>query len=197
MRLILASIVGTVIVFAWGGLSWMVMDLWSEDLRELPNADALMPAIKANVGATGAYAFPPLVESEGVSPEEARQAWTEQCAEGPVGILLVRPDGADTASPSMFIVGILLEFAGAMLLAVVLATAARAGHGPAGRMAIGIAIVGFAVIAGVLVPSNFMMNPAGWVRAMAGDLAIGWGLAVVAISIIVKAPRTGGRLGRS
>ena len=78
-----------------------------------------------------------------------------------------------------------------------LATAARAGHGPVGRMAIGIAIVGFAVIAGVLVPSNFMMNPAGWVRAMAGDLAIGWGLAVLAISIIVRAPRTGGRLGRS
>ena len=65
MRLILASIVGTVIVFAWGGLSWMVMDLWSNDLRELPNADALMPAIKANVGETGAYAFPPMVESDG------------------------------------------------------------------------------------------------------------------------------------
>ncbi|MCP4834303.1 MAG: hypothetical protein GY895_06000 [Phycisphaera sp.] len=201
MRIILAAILGTLVVFAWGAVSWTVLDLWSDDLRDLPKADVLMPEIRANIDQPGAYVFPPMpVISDDVAPEREEQlleAWAEASRQGPTGVLLVRPDGVDPGRPSMFLFGLLLEFGGALLLAVVLSTAARAGHGPVGRIAIGAAIVGFAVISGVLVPSNFMVHPSGWVRAMTGDLAVGWGLATLVIALLVKSPVRGGRHARS
>lgn len=201
MRIILAAILGTLVVFAWGAVSWIALDLWDDELRDLPQADVLMPEIRGSIDQPGAYVFPPMpVMSDDIDAEEEQRlmdAWTEASRQGPTGILLVRPDGVDPGRPSMFVFGLLLEFGGSLLVAVVLATAARAGHGLAGRVAIGAAVVGFAVISGVLVPSNFMVHPSGWVRAMTGDLAVGWGLATLVIALVVKSPARGGRHARS
>ena len=54
------------------------------------------------------------------------------------------------------------------------------------------------VVGGVLVPGNFMVHPAGWTRAMAGDLILGWGLALVVMAAIVRTPKKrAGRYARS
>ena len=201
MRPIMAAVAGTVVVFLWGFVSWAGLELWSDDLQDLPNADRLMPEIREAVPATGAYAFPPrpdlAPDADASAIEAADRAWVERAEAGPVGVLLVRPGGATPMPASMFVTGIILEFAGALLLTVILSISTRAGVGLGGRLLLGFGIVVFGVVAGVLVPSNFMLLPAGWTRAMAGDFAIGWGLAVVAIALIVRAPRRSGRHARS
>ena len=201
MRIILAAILGTIVVFVWGAVSWIGLDLWDGELRDLPQAEVLMPEIRATIDQPGAYLFPPMpvMSDETGAEEEDRllESWKEAARQGPTGVLLVRPDGVDPGRPSMFVFGFLLEFGGALLLSVILSIAARAGHGPAGRFAIGIAILGFAVIAAVMVPGNFMLLPSDWVKAMAGDLAIGWSLAVLVIALVIKNPSRGGRHART
>ena len=200
MRIIVAAILGTIVVFVWGAVSWTVLDLWGDEIRELPASEALVSEIGSTIDEPGAYVFPPMPDPPPDASEEERaalmQAWTEASNEGPAGVLLVRPNGVEPMNPSMFIVGFLLEFGGALLISLVLAIAAQAGLGRAGRIVIGIGLVGFAVIAGVLVPGNFMILPADWVKAMAGDLAIGWSLAVVVIAFVVKSRSGGGRHAR-
>ena len=100
-------------------------------------------------------------------------------------------------APSMYVRGVLLEFAGAILLAVLLAIATKAGAGYMGRLGIGVAALAFAVVSGVLVPGNFMVLPSAWTRAMAGDMILGWGLALLVMAAIVSGPRRSGRYARS
>ncbi len=202
MRLIIAAVVGTVIVFIWGVVSWTMLDLWSEQIRDLPGEDATISEIAKDVPGTGAYVFPARPEvSDSASKDEraeAEQAWLERVRTGPSGVLLVHPGGYEPKPSGMFIRGLLLEFAGSFLLAVLLGIAGRAGAGYGGRLAIGIAALAFAVVGGVLVPGNFMVHPAGWTRAMAGDLILGWGLALVVMAAIVRTPKKrGGRYARS
>jgi hypothetical protein len=194
MRLIIAAIVGAIIVFVWGGLAWMALGIWDDSVENLRPSDAVMAAISENVTESGVYVFPPEPEvddpNDDAAMTAATEAWMARKAEGPTGVLLVHPRGVKGSMPMMYGMGFALEFAGALLLAILLSNAARAGCGFGGRLAIGVAIIGFAAISGVIVPANFMHHPAGWTKAMAGDLAIGWGLAVVVMSMIIKKPRT-------
>jgi hypothetical protein len=193
MRQIIAAIVGTAIVFLWGGLAWMALGVWDDSVQNLRPADAVMTAISESVTEPGAYVFPPEPEvsdsDDDAAMTAATEAWMARMDEGPTGVLLVHPKGIKGSAGMMFGMGIALEFAGAMLMTILLSIAARAGCGLGGRIAVGAAIIGFAVLSGVIVPSNFMHHPAGWVRAMAGDLAIGWGLATVVMAMIIKKPR--------
>lgn len=192
MRMILASILGTLVVFTWGFATWVVLEIWSDDLREMSPSAAteIRAAIDGTIEESGAYVFPPrpVVEDPGDAEAmaAAEAAWLDEVKAGPTGVLLVHPGGTDPMRPSMFVQGILLEFAGAFLLAVFLQMATRAGAGYGGRVAVGCGVIGFAVVAGVLVPGNFRDDPAGWTRAMAGDLAVGWGLAVLVMAAIIR-----------
>ena len=192
MRTILATILGTLVVFIWGFVTWVVLEIWSEDLQEMsPTASTeIRSSIEGVIEQPGAYVFPPRPAvadpDDPAAVAAADEAWLVDVREGPTGVLLVHPDGTDPMRPSMFARGIVLEFAGALLLAVFLQMASRAGAGYGGRVAVGCGVIGFAVVAGVLVPGNFRDDPAGWVRAMAGDLAVGWGLAVLLMAAIIK-----------
>ena len=200
MRIIVAAILGTIVVFVWGTVSWTAFDPWGDGMKDLPRSGVLLPEIRTTISEPGAYVFParPDTSADASDEERARldQAWIESMNEGPIGVLLVRPDGGEPMSISLFAFGLLLEFGGALLVAVVLSIAGQAGHGRVGRVAIGIAVVGFAVIAGVLVPGHFMLLPTDWVKAMAGDLAIGWSLAILVIALVIKSPSRGGRHAR-
>lgn len=197
MRILIAAVVGTVVVFVWGGLAWMALGVWDDDVENLRPADAVMTAIADTVTEPGAYVFPPEPEVENPDDEAAMtaatEAWMTAMSEGPTGVLLVHPQGIQGSEQGMFLGGLALEFAGALLLAILLSTATRAGCGFGGRLAIGAAVIGFAIVSAVLVPSNFMHHPSGWVRAMAGDLAVGWGLALVVMSAIIKTPKSARR----
>lgn len=201
MRIMFAAILGTIVVFLWGILFWTALDPWGDDLADLPRSEVLLPEIRAAIDVPGAYVFPPMPETPAGAMESqsgnALDSWRDAVRRGPTGILLVRPEGAEPLGISVYVRGLLLEFGGALLLAVVLSSVGRAGRGSLGRIAIGIAMVGFAVIAGVLVPGSFMALPSGWVKSMAGDLAVGWILAVFVIALVVKVPPRSGRHARS
>ena len=193
MRLVIAAVVGTLVVFLWGLISGGGLGLWSSDLRNLPEAQGVMPAIQSSVPATGSYLFPPRPEVPEWDDDQARKAWQGVAETGPTGILLIRPGGSSPRATSMFVTGATLEFAGSLLVAIVLSIAGTAGIGFGGRMALGLSMVAFAVIAGVLVPSNFLELPADWTRSMAGEVAVGWGLAVISIGLVLRTPRRTGR----
>jgi hypothetical protein len=53
-RIFIGSIVGALVVFIWGFLSWGVLGLYKNSISSMPNADVVVPALKTNVGKTGA-----------------------------------------------------------------------------------------------------------------------------------------------
>ena len=195
MRLVIAAVVGTIVVFSWGFFSGGGPGLWSSELRDLPEGAGaqIVPAIQSGIPKTGSYLFPPRSLAPDWDDGEARKAWQDAAEKGPTGIILVRPGGVRPMATAMFVTGVTLEFAGSLLLAAILSIAGSAGIGFGGRMALGLSMVAFAVIAGVLVPSNFMQLPADWTRSMGGELAISWGLAVIAIGFVLRPSRRPGR----
>ncbi|MAC19312.1 MAG: hypothetical protein CMJ23_06450 [Phycisphaerae bacterium] len=195
MRLVIAAVVGTIVVFLWGFFAGGGLGLWSSELRDLPEgAEAqITSAIQSNVPSTGSYLFPPRPPVSDGDDGQARQAWQKAAENGPTGILLVRPSGVRPLAAGRLITGLSLQFAGSLLLAVILSIAGSTGIGFGGRLVLGLSMVAFAVIAGVLIPSNQMQLPADWTRSMVGEPAIGWGLAVIAIGIAVRSSRRTGR----
>lgn len=192
MRLVIAAVVGTIVVFLWGFFAGGGLGLWSSELRDLPKgAEArITTTVQSDVPSTGSYLFP---SRPRVLEGDDGQAWQKAAENGPAGILLVRPSGVRPMATGMFITGLSLQFAASLLVAVILSIAGSTGIGFGGRMALGLSMVAFAVIAGVLVPSNQMQLPADWTRSMAGELAIGWGLAVMAIGLVLGSSRRTGR----
>ena len=202
MRLIIAAAVGTIVVFLWSVLSWTVLDFWSDQIQPLPAEHAAAVTDAASkVPASGAYELPGRPDADrSVEPAErdaAERSWQDAIRSGPAGVLLVHPGGFEPAGSSRLFRNLLLEFAGAILLAVMLGIASRAGAGYAGRLGVGVAAIAFAVVAGVLVPGNLMVHPSGWTRALAGDMILGWGLALLVMAAIVRVPRRSGRYARS
>ena len=165
MRTIVAAILGTAVVFVWEGVAWVGLDLRGDRMKEQPTPDGLLPASRAWIDDSGSCVFPSLpdVPADADGSERTRQ----------------RKAWADAMVQGP--VGVLLV--------------RPKGGEPSGisMIVLGIAIVGFTVVAGVLVPGNFLLPPSDWVKTLAGDLAVGWSMAVLVVAVVVKSPSRSGR----
>ena len=98
MRLIIAAMTGTIIVFTWGFVSWAVLEFWSEDIEFLPTENA--SAYQSFMGSagtipdSGVYVFPARPELADRSEfeddatyesfqEVATSTWTTETRKGP------------------------------------------------------------------------------------------------------------------
>ena len=55
---IVGSLVGAIIVFAWQGLSWMVIGVHDKQMKYTPAQDQIMNVLSANLTEDGLYAMP-------------------------------------------------------------------------------------------------------------------------------------------
>ena len=62
-KLIIASIVGGIIMFAWQFLSWPVLNLHKAANRYTANQDAILAALNTNLPEEGGYMVPALPEN--------------------------------------------------------------------------------------------------------------------------------------
>jgi hypothetical protein len=143
-RIILAGILGGIAMFIWTFLAHMALPLGEAGIRELPHEEAVLAALKANLGeGRGLYHFPGMGLGDNPTREakkEAMRHMSEKLANGPSGILMYH----STRSVSFGrLLGI--EFATELLeaiLAVFLLAQTRIGSF-GGR-------VGFVFVAGIL-----------------------------------------------
>jgi hypothetical protein len=126
IRVILATILGAIIYYAWGYLFWMLLPLGKTAVEEEPFGGAgLVTQMSKVLPTTGVYFIPfPATET---STDDEKVEIEKRHREGPlVRIFYTAGGGHLPASSTMLIRGFLHNLAVAFLLAVVLAVAASA-----------------------------------------------------------------------
>jgi hypothetical protein len=101
-RKILAGILGGMAFFAWSSVAHLATDLGQTGLSELPNEQAVVNDLKANITAPGLYFFP----GYGLGPNAThaqKMASMKDLAPrikaGPIGLMVYHPTGYDALSP--------------------------------------------------------------------------------------------------
>jgi hypothetical protein len=137
--------------------------------------------MRSNITEDGLYFFPGM--GHGEQSPEAMKAWEEKLRAGPIGILVIHPQGAAAFSPRQLIVELITDIFAAFLLALVLTrgavTVLRGGWWGA--------LLGlFAWLSISASYWNWYGFPSAFVAAEGIDQIVGWFLAGLVISVLMK-----------
>jgi len=189
VRVLIASLLGAVVVFAWGAVSHMALPIGDMGVKPLPSEAVVLGSIKRAVPERGAYLFPSPPRDEGMSAEEMAEAterWKEAYAAGPRGMLIFDPSGDDPMSPRML--GI--EFLGGLMAAFVASMLCVGLRAPYVVRVLAIGALGvFAWLAIDVSYWNWYRFPDEFALMGLIDQAAGWLLAGVPIAAIARPSR--------
>ncbi len=190
-RVLTAIIVGTVLAFGWGAISW-TSGIYGSAFRPLPGGGEIAARIDAaTAGGEGAFIHPSPPQVADLNDQQraiAQDAYAAEHRKGPLVMALVRRQGVDPMSASVLVRGFVLEFFCVSLLAAVMALAARYGMRVQHRLLLAALIPLFAVMGTHAVDWNFLHLPDGYAIALFVDGLVAWLLAGVACALII-APR--------
>jgi hypothetical protein len=187
-RVILAGILGGILLFNWGFVAHMVLPIGEMGVHMLPDEAAVVGTIRSTVKGPGFYVFPGM-DMSGKASESEQQAWAERAKQGPVGVLIVRPQGSE------FVMGpLLLTELGtnivSSLLAALLLSQVRVGASYWTRVGL-VTLLGLFAFVTVVVPYwNWYSFPADFVASEAIEHVVGWFVAGLAMAAIVRAPKS-------
>lgn len=97
MRLFLAALLGAIAMFLWSAVAHMALPLGKAGIKEIPNEQALLSAMEAQIGDNpGLYVFPGPGVGPAASKEEKRtmEQMNELYAKGPSGLLMYHSAGS-------------------------------------------------------------------------------------------------------
>lgn len=101
-RKILAGILGGLAFFAWSSIAHLATDLGQTGLSELPNEQAVVNDLKANITVPGLYFFPGYGLGSNATHSQKMAAMKDlapRIKAGPIGLMVYHPTGYDALSP--------------------------------------------------------------------------------------------------
>ena len=159
--IVLAALLGAVVMFLWGWLSWAVLPWQMAVSNRFADEAAMQQALKMNGPKTGVYYLP--FESADERPGE------------PAAFVNLRPDGWGMSIARTMIVGLIGLFVAALLVLWLLGRARIPTYG--GRVGF-IALAGLAIaFYGNFVYWNWYGFPTSYTIVQMLDALIGWALA--------------------
>lgn len=147
-KIVFGGVLAGLAIFAWGVFSHIVLPIGQMGVKAMPNEDAVMAAMKANIKEPGFYFFP----GDGAMPsatlpkdeqETAKKEWQRKYEAGPRGVMVYHPTGENPMSPRQMIFELLSNIVVGLIAALVLAMASDRVRSFAGR-------VGFVAMLGVM-----------------------------------------------
>ncbi|MBI4569187.1 MAG: hypothetical protein HY719_12395 [Planctomycetes bacterium] len=132
VKVIIATLLGGVWVFAWGFLAWTVLPLHKSAMHTLPDEAAMVRALEAQPGPLqhGVYYLPAMPEKMDWNMESPEaKAYGEKYKNGPVAMFQVKMDGLDPEMRQEMLRGAGISLGFALLVAIAVA-AAGAGSFP-------------------------------------------------------------------
>ena len=90
-RTVLTIIFGTLILFIWNAVSWMVLPFHAQSMKSIPEAAISTDDLKSNMPEDGVYHYPGLPENE---TEAAYKEIEEKLAAGPRITMMVYKSGS-------------------------------------------------------------------------------------------------------
>ncbi len=193
MRFLLSSVVGAVLLFAWGGFAW-AGGLYNRFMLPMPGGDAVVQVIESAAPRSGMYIHPPQADLENAATltdvEREQKARQERFRKGPIIMMALTKGPQDPDDPRMLVRGFLIEFfATAMLVAVI--GLAGAGHGRLRRFLALQAMVAFMVLSTHMISWAFMFAPNDWTAVLVFDSWVGLTLAGLPAVFLMRGMREG------
>jgi hypothetical protein len=181
-RVLLGGLVAGIVVFVWGAVAHMALPLGEAGIRQIPNEDVVLGAMKGAIHEPGFYFFPGMDMRKPHSQAE-QDAWTGKFKQGPTGILVFHPEGSEPMSPLQLGTELASNVV-AGLLAALLLTQVRSDY--LGRVLI-VTLLGLIGIVNISVSYwNWYGFPTDFTAAAAIDEVVGWFLAGLALAAIVR-----------
>lgn len=112
-KAVVGTVLGAVVFYVWGALSWMVIPWHDAAIRPLPQEQLVSDTLKTVVKDPGLYMFPHAVDAQG---NRDQAAWAARYQAGPIGWLIFSPEGKPPMSPAVFVRGFVNALAIAALL---------------------------------------------------------------------------------
>ncbi len=117
-KLILGGLIGGVIIYAWGVVSWMVLPFHSKSMEKFKDDVAMQETIMMNVDKAGIYMLPTCPMKRGTAdPAALKELKKQACAQfetGPVVYSVINPKGIGPMWQSMT-KGFAIQLLGALL----------------------------------------------------------------------------------
>jgi hypothetical protein len=186
--MLIAILVGTVLAFGWGAVSW-TSGMYDFAFKPLPDGAAVAAGIDSSVTADGAYLYPAPPAASGRSPQQAaiaNEAYVAEHRRGPLLMALVRREGVDPLSPTVLARGFVIELFGTGLLAAIIAVACKFGARTQDRLALAVAVPAFAMLSSHAVTWNFFHLPDLYSIVLFVDGMVAWTLAGIACALIIR-----------
>ena len=186
-RIIIGGIAGGLVMFIWGAVSHMVLQLGDAGLSQFKEQEEpVLTALRAHVKEPGLYFFPGLSSSH---PSDAEQkAWQEKYRRGPAGLVLLVPGGAEAMTGPQFLVQIGADVAISLLAAVLLAGTGCWLNRFGSRVGF-VALIGLMPFLAVNLPYwNWYRFPTVFTLAQLADRFLGFVLIGVTLALIIKKP---------
>lgn len=121
-RVLVASIVAAVLMFAWGFVFWGLSGIDKQVLAPLPAEMDVLAVLRNSQAPSGMYLYP---MHDNSAVEQAQAEWETKHQEGPLLQLAYRKEGGPPMPPSIFAQSFAHYFAVALLVGCLLALAAR------------------------------------------------------------------------
>jgi hypothetical protein len=184
-RIVIGGIAGGLVMFIWGAVSHMVLQLGDAGLSQFKEKEELvLTALRDQVKKPGLYFFPGLSSNH---PSEAEQkAWQEKYSRGPAGLLLVVPSGSEAMTARQFLVQIASDVGIGLLAAVLLAGTGCWLASFASRVGF-VALIGLMPFFAVNLPYwNWYRFPTVFTMAQLVDRFLGFVLIGLTLALIIK-----------
>lgn len=182
-RIAVASVIGGIVLFAWGMVSWMVIP-WHQ-LQKLGGEQDVRDALRGTGAARGVYVVPGLDHGVELTPE-AEAAWESAHEQGPLAMIVFDPQGGAPMPVSMMISGLVIDIIVALAAAVLLSLAAPALPKLVSRVLFVVLLGVFSTVGTDLPNWNWMHYPLRFTVEMALDRIAASVLLGIVLAVIVK-----------
>jgi hypothetical protein len=181
-KIVGAALVGSLVLFAWGGFSHMVLFIGA-GFKRLPNEDELIGSLKAGKSGEGLYFFPSKDLRHSTTEED--RIWENKFRTRPAGLLVFRAVGGSPFSAGKLGVQFLSNLLSALIAAFV---AASVGAGFWRRVLV-VTLLGVAACSAVsTIYWNWYGFPTSFFIAQLFDMSIGFFLAGLVVCRMI--PKT-------
>lgn len=184
--LIKGAVIGGIILFAWGMVSWMVLPWHNMTLQRFSDEDTVAAVISANAPDDGVYIYPGEVDISGMSAEgkkAAGEAMLQKMKAGPFIFATFKKAGAESMIRPL-VRGVLINVLSALVLSILILMSTIESYW--GRVRL---VVIFALGAGflILLPYwNWWNISAGYTVVSLLDLVIGCFFAGLALAKVLR-----------
>lgn len=125
MRVIGGALLASIVIYAWGMLSWMVLGVHDRSIKSLSNESEVVAALQAGKATSGAYIVPnmPSERTPGLTKEQLEagvEAWKAKVQAGPTFVLFYTAEGVNPMDPQMMIKGWAIDFGIALIAGLLL-----------------------------------------------------------------------------